>query len=189
MGVFDLRMLGLGPGISYRNLHRLVPIGVLGYAINVLTGTMFLSSAPDQYLYNPAFQTKLGFMMLAGCNVIWFYTTCSTEVRTTSDSLPVTGRAKLIGTVSCLPGALSSRAVGLSHTTAPLTTGASGVESNPTSTTPLNSEALKLIYFWRKRDDGIRNYTFGSFRIRVNWPLAACIVITAATFMRLGLWQ
>ena len=34
-----------------------------------------------------------------------------------------------------------------------------------------------------------KNYTFGSFRIRVNWPLAACVVITAATFMRLGLWQ
>ena len=34
-----------------------------------------------------------------------------------------------------------------------------------------------------------KNYTFGSFRIRINWLLAACVVITAATFMRLGLWQ
>ena len=74
VGVFDLRMVGLGSGISYRHLHRLVPVGVLGYAINVVTGTMFLSSAPDQYLYNPAFQTKLGFMLLAGCNVCLLYT-------------------------------------------------------------------------------------------------------------------
>ena len=34
-----------------------------------------------------------------------------------------------------------------------------------------------------------KNFTFGNFHIRVNWPLAACVVITAATFMRLGLWQ
>ena len=102
VGVFDLRMLGLGSGIAYRHLHRLVPVGVLGYALNVVTGTMFLSSAPDQYLYNPAFQTKLGFMLLAGCNVLWFYTTCSTEVRATADFQTVRGRAKLIGTVSLL---------------------------------------------------------------------------------------
>ncbi len=34
-----------------------------------------------------------------------------------------------------------------------------------------------------------KNYTFGSFHIRVNWPLAACVLITATAFMRLGLWQ
>ena len=40
------------------------------------------------------------------------------------------------------------------------------------------------------RDDGIpKKLHVWRFRIRVNWPLAACIVITAATFMRLGLWQ
>tara|TARA_Y100001978_G_C23602901_1_gene389667 strand:+ start:161 stop:961 length:801 start_codon:yes stop_codon:yes gene_type:complete len=34
-----------------------------------------------------------------------------------------------------------------------------------------------------------KNYAFGSFRINVNWPVAACVLITAASFMRLGLWQ
>jgi hypothetical protein len=41
VGVFDLRMLGFGAGISYQFLHRLVPIGVFGYTLNVTTGTMF----------------------------------------------------------------------------------------------------------------------------------------------------
>ena len=102
VGVFDLRMIGLGHGIAYRHLHRLAPIGVFGYAINVLTGTMFLTSAPNQYLYNPAFQTKLGFMLLAGCNVIWFYSACSTQVRNTEDYRPVSGRAKLIAAISLI---------------------------------------------------------------------------------------
>jgi uncharacterized membrane protein len=54
-------------------LHRLVPFGVAGFALNVLTGVMFVTSVPDQYLYNPAFQSKLLFMSLAGVNMLLFY--------------------------------------------------------------------------------------------------------------------
>lgn len=100
VGVFDLRMLGFGTGISYQFLHRLVPIGVFGYTLNVITGTMFLSSAPDQYLYNPAFQTKIGLMLLAGANMAWFYGTTSNKVRGTADCGQVSKRAKIIAVVS-----------------------------------------------------------------------------------------
>ncbi len=60
VGLFDLRMMGLARGIPMSALHKLVPWGVAGYALNVMTGVMFVTSAPDQYLFNPAFQTKLG---------------------------------------------------------------------------------------------------------------------------------
>ena len=45
---------------------RWVPFGVL-------TGILFLVSAPDQYLYNPAFQIKITLMGIAGLNVAFFY--------------------------------------------------------------------------------------------------------------------
>lgn len=32
-------------------------------------------------------------------------------------------------------------------------------------------------------------YSLGSFHIRLNWLIAACVTITALTFCRLGLWQ
>lgn len=73
VGVFDLRMLGVAKAIPLMALHRLVPFGVLGYLINVTTGIMFLTTVPDQYIYNPAFQTKISFMLLAGLNVLVFY--------------------------------------------------------------------------------------------------------------------
>ena len=73
VGVFDLRMVGLARGIPMRALHRLVPWGIAGYALNVLTGFLFVVSAPDQYLFNPAFQTKLSLMAVAGFNVLVFY--------------------------------------------------------------------------------------------------------------------
>jgi hypothetical protein len=73
VGLFDVRMLGFARAIPLAALHRLVPFGVGGYLLNVMTGIMFVSSVPDQYLYNPAFQTKLAFMLVAGCNMVLFY--------------------------------------------------------------------------------------------------------------------
>lgn len=74
--LFDLRVLGLLRGIDVMSLHRLVPLGVAGYLLNTVTGLMFLTSVPDQYLYNPAFQLKVGAMIVAGLNLLWFYTSC-----------------------------------------------------------------------------------------------------------------
>ncbi|NKB35473.1 MAG: hypothetical protein GKR91_20425 [Pseudomonadales bacterium] len=102
VGVFDLRMLGVGQGISYDDLHKLVKFGVGGYLLNVTTGTMFLTSAPDQYIYNPAFQTKMLFMLVAGLNMLWFYATTSNQVKTTDATLAVSDRAKLIAAVSLI---------------------------------------------------------------------------------------
>lgn len=71
--MFDLRMLGFAKGIPIEALHKLIPWGVGGYAINAITGFMFLTATPDQYVYNAAFQWKMIFMALAGLNILVFY--------------------------------------------------------------------------------------------------------------------
>lgn len=73
VGLFDLRMLGFVKGIPLAALHKYIKFGVLGFAINATTGVMFVSSYPDQYLYNPSFQTKIAFMLAAGFNMLLFY--------------------------------------------------------------------------------------------------------------------
>ena len=100
VGVFDLRMLGMAPGVAYADLHRLVPLGVAGYFLNVVTGVMFFTTAPDQYLFNPAFQTKLFFMLIAGVNMLVFYTTTSAQVKRTRAVLVVPLRARAIAAIS-----------------------------------------------------------------------------------------
>ncbi len=80
VGIFDLRMLGFMRGIPMMALHRLVPFGVAGYLLNVLTGIMFVTSVPDQYIYNPAFQSKMLFMLVAGLNVALFYNTSFRQI-------------------------------------------------------------------------------------------------------------
>jgi len=100
VGLFDLRMMGYASEISLSELHRLVPIGVAGYLLNVITGTMFLSTSPNQYLYNPAVQSKLFFMLIAGINMMVFYGTTATHVKSGASSSQVILRAKIIAGIS-----------------------------------------------------------------------------------------
>ncbi len=102
VGVFDLRMLGIARGVSYQALHRLVPFGVAGYCLNVITGAMFLSSAPDQYLYNPAVQSKFMLMLIAGANMAIFYWTSAAAVKTASPDAILGRRARVMAAVSLL---------------------------------------------------------------------------------------
>lgn len=100
VGMFDLRMMGIARGVSMKELHRLVPLGVAGYLLCVVTGFCFIVSAPGQYLYNPAVQTKLSLMAIAGANMAVFYATTASAVASVgADDLPPM-RARLIGFIS-----------------------------------------------------------------------------------------
>lgn len=74
VALFDLRALGLARVVPMRALHRLVPFGVGGFVLSALSGLLFFVSAPDQYMFNPAFRLKLACMGIAGANVAVFYT-------------------------------------------------------------------------------------------------------------------
>ena len=96
---FDLRMLGIGRRIPIRAMHRLIRWGLLGYAINLFTGAMFVMSEPDQYIYNPAFHFKLLFMAIAGINAGAFYLSTYRSVAA-EDTYEVPRSAKVIAAVS-----------------------------------------------------------------------------------------
>jgi hypothetical protein len=73
IALFDLRLLGMARRVPIGALHRLIPWGLTGYGINVVSGAAFLMTEPDQYIYNPAFHFKLLFMGIAGFNALAFY--------------------------------------------------------------------------------------------------------------------
>jgi hypothetical protein len=75
IAVWDLRLLGMAKRVPIAAFHRLVPFAVLGFAINLASGLMFLMTEPNQYIYNPAFHFKMLFIGLAGLNVLVFYLT------------------------------------------------------------------------------------------------------------------
>lgn len=92
VGLFDLRLLGLARRIPVEAMHKLIPWGVMGFGLNVITGLSFLLAEPDQYVYNPAFQFKMLFVLVAGCNALAFYLT--------SYRRPMGTRVKIIAGVS-----------------------------------------------------------------------------------------
>jgi hypothetical protein len=68
----DLRVLGVMKGVSFASLHRLLPWAALGFGVNVLTGMLFFVGIPGQYIHNAAFYWKIGLVMLAGANALYF---------------------------------------------------------------------------------------------------------------------
>ena len=70
--VILLRMVGVMAFLPTSVLTRLLPWGMLGYAINVMSGMLFFAAAPQQYVDNYAFYWKLVFLLLAATNVLYF---------------------------------------------------------------------------------------------------------------------
>ena len=69
----DLRMLGFLKGIPFSTLHRLLPWGVLGFGVNVMTGMLFFVGAPPTfYVTNATFFWKLALILVGGANALYF---------------------------------------------------------------------------------------------------------------------
>src|SRR5258707_8273630 len=60
VGLFDLRVLGLGKGAPPATLHKLIPFGIAGYCVNILTGITFFSGFPEQYFLQPGLPMEGG---------------------------------------------------------------------------------------------------------------------------------
>ncbi len=100
IGAFDLRLLGVARRVPIAAVHWLVPWGIAGFVLNISTGLLFLLSAPDQYIYNPAFHLKLMFIAIAGINANLFYLTSFRQAFGPSARLDAPRRAKVIAVVS-----------------------------------------------------------------------------------------
>ena len=72
--IVNLRMLGVAKNISFAALHRLLPWGILGFALNVSTGFLFFVTTPEQYTTNIALHIKMVLMMIAALNIFYFTT-------------------------------------------------------------------------------------------------------------------
>jgi len=68
----NLRMLGMMKSIPYQAIHRLLPLGILGFILNVVSGMVFFVSNPPLYFLNPAFAAKIAVLLLAGVGLVYF---------------------------------------------------------------------------------------------------------------------
>ncbi len=70
--IVNLRLLGMIKVVPYSAVYQLLPIGMLGFAINLITGMLFFIGIPSQYNANPVFYWKIVFVLLGGLNAAYF---------------------------------------------------------------------------------------------------------------------
>ena len=69
--IVNLRLLGMLKKMPFAAVHRLLPFGILGFAINFVTGMLFFIAAPEQYTENVSFHWKMILLELAGVNFLF----------------------------------------------------------------------------------------------------------------------
>ena len=97
----NLRLLGFVKGVAFADVKRLLPWGMAGLGINIVTGMLFFLAAPEQYTQNSAFAWKIGVLLIAGVTLL--YPTMSDRAGdlTPKDRAPLTGRIVAAGSI-CL---------------------------------------------------------------------------------------
>ncbi|MGY8790143.1 MAG: DUF6644 family protein [Pseudomonadales bacterium] len=108
VGLVDLRMLGMAKGISVEAIHKLIPFGVGGFLLNVTTGTLFVFGDADQYIFNDSFRFKLVFLLIAGINVLFFYSTGFQKVKALGpdDDMPLNVKVMAGISLACWIGVI-----------------------------------------------------------------------------------
>jgi len=80
IGVLSLRIAGFFKQLPVAPLHRFIPWGIGGFAINVVTGFLFYLGMPGFYNMNFVFQLKIFTIFVAGVILLLFY--CTSAFRT-----------------------------------------------------------------------------------------------------------
>jgi hypothetical protein len=104
--ILNLRLLGVLKNVSFAALHRLLPLGILGFAINTLTGMLFFVGTPEQYTQNIAFYWKVAFMMIASLSVLYLTFFDEPWSVGSGDDAPVTAKIVAASTIFLWLGVL-----------------------------------------------------------------------------------
>ncbi len=97
--LIDLRMLGVMKNVSFPVLHRLLPWGILGFGINVITGMWFFMGSPGQYTQNVAFQWKIVLVLVAGANALYFTVFDEAWALGPGDDAPLTAKVAAVSAI------------------------------------------------------------------------------------------
>ena len=69
----DLRMLGLFASIAQEKVYKLLPLVIIGFGLNLITGVLFFFGDPGRYSINIAFKIKMTLVLIAGINALAYH--------------------------------------------------------------------------------------------------------------------
>ena len=70
--IYNLRILGVGKNVlPFESLRQLLPLGMLGFTLNLLTGMMFFVATPEQYT-GFLFFLKMSLVVAGAIQLLYF---------------------------------------------------------------------------------------------------------------------
>ena len=99
--VVDIRLLGFSREVPLEAVYKFLPLTVIGFSINLVTGIMFCFNDPFRYYPNLAFRLKMLLLLLAGVNAVYFalITRANSSSVDIADSRP---KVKIVAALSLL---------------------------------------------------------------------------------------
>jgi hypothetical protein len=100
-GVIDLRLLGRLRGLPVAAALEFAPWAMAGFALNAITGLLFIGIDPSLYLRSSTFWAKVAFLAIAAANVgIFERSALGARARAIGAGEDTTPGMKVIGGVS-----------------------------------------------------------------------------------------
>jgi hypothetical protein len=100
VGFFDLRLMGFFKRVPVAAARDLMPFAIGGFAMNLVTGLVFLTGLPEQYAHNRAWWMKVAFLALAGANAVFYETRVAKRILMLSPGAEPPAAARLVGALS-----------------------------------------------------------------------------------------
>lgn len=98
--VIDVRVIGFGRFINMNSAMKFIPVAIGAFTVNLLSGIAFLCANPFRYFPNIAFQWKMGLIVIAGLNALWFWFGEHKMLQQLADGEDAEFRAKVIAALS-----------------------------------------------------------------------------------------
>jgi len=70
--IVDLSVIGFARGIPIKLVDKFIVATLIGFALNLITGVLFVVGDPGRYFINIAFQLKILLIVFAGFNALYF---------------------------------------------------------------------------------------------------------------------
>ncbi|HUQ52972.1 MAG TPA: DUF6644 family protein [Gammaproteobacteria bacterium] len=100
--IMDLRLIGFQRIIPLQAVHSLMPVAIVSFAINLITGLGFLFGDPRTYTANWAFWAKMILIVLAGLNFLVYFTRVEPMILKLGPNEATPPQAKMVGVFSLL---------------------------------------------------------------------------------------
>lgn len=100
--IIDLRLMGYFRSLNLEATHNLVSLVISGFGLNLITGALFFFGDPMRYSINIGFQIKMGLVILAGLNTLFYFWKIKPLLANWSANSDTPIPAKVIGLISLL---------------------------------------------------------------------------------------